>query len=362
MTRHSSTKANLLGLELNELEQLMEEWGQPRFRARQIMLWIYHKRATSFEQMTNLPKLFRAELEERAEIRLPRVALRTSSEMDPSTKYLFELEDGQQVESVLMVDGERTTVCVSSQVGCTMDCGFCATAQMGLLRNLRAHEIIAQFMAIEADQGGGKIATHVVFMGMGEPLANYREVMKALRLMTVSEGLMVAARKITVSSVGLVPRIRAFAAEGMKVRLAVSLNATTDEARKQLMPLTARYSIQDVLGAAKEWALMVGKPVTIEYVLIRGVNDSLEDAQRLRKLLRGVPSKVNLIPYNEVDGFAWRRPMPESVEQFRQALADGHYVAPVRFSKGHDISAACGQLRTLHGNSGFALDRVGDIV
>jgi len=196
------------------------------------------------------------------------------------------------------------------------------------------------------DLGSGKKATNVVFMGMGEPLANYEQTMKALRLMTASEGLMVASRKITVSTLGLVPKIRAFTNEGLKVGLAVSLNATTNEVRNRLMPINKKYPIEEVLDASKEWAIKIGRRVTIEYVLIRGVNDSPDDAHRLCKILHGIPSKLNLIPFNEIEGANFQRPEPEKVEQFRQIVASKYYVAPVRLSKGCDIAAACGQLRT----------------
>ncbi len=355
-------KVNLLGMDLDELETLMECWGQPCFRARQIMLWLYHRRVASFDQMTNISKSFRTELTQRAEIRFPKLVARTQSQVDLSVKYLFELTDGQQIESVLMYDGDRVTVCVSSQVGCAMGCQFCATGQMGMIRNLKAYEILSQLMAIEADLDGPKTATNVVFMGMGEPLANYREVIKALRLMIAPEGLMVAARKITVSTVGLVPRIHAFTAEKMKIGLAISLNATTDEIRTRLMPTNIHYPIREVLQAGKEWAQTMRRRVTIEYVLIRDVNDSLTDARRLRHLLHGIPSKVNLIPYNEIEGVQLRRPSVEQVERFRQQLADGHYVAPVRLSRGNDISAACGQLRTIYNSAGFVLDSSSNIV
>jgi 23S rRNA (adenine2503-C2)-methyltransferase len=350
------TKINLKGLELYELEEFMQKWEQKKFRARQLMLWLYQKRATNFDQMTDISKAFRAELLQKAYISQLKLVTRTKSSIDDTVKYLFELEDGNRVESVLMYDRNRVTVCVSTQVGCAQRCAFCATGMMGFVRNLTAAEIIDQLMAIESDLSGGKQTTNVVFMGMGEPLANYSQTMKALRLMTVPEGLMVAARKITISTLGLVPRIRTFTNEGLKVGLAVSLNATTNEARNRLMPINQKYPIEEILNAVKEWSIKIGRKVTIEYILIRGVNDSIDDAHRLCQILRGVPSKLNLIPFNEIEGLAFQRPEPEKVEQFRQIVASKYYVAPVRLSRGRDISAACGQLRAKchHENSNFS--------
>ena len=342
----TATKINLKGLELHELEKLMQEWGQQKFRARQLMLWLYHKRAANFDEMTDISKAFRADLMEKAYISQPKLVTKTNSAIDDTVKYLFELEDGNRIESVLMYDRNRVTVCVSTQVGCAQGCAFCATGMMGFVRNLTAAEIIDQLMAIESDIGGGKKATNVVFMGMGEPLANYNQTMKALCLMIASEGLMVAARKITVSTLGLVPKIKAFINEGLKVGLAVSLNATTNEVRNSLMPINKKYPIEELLDASREWAIKIGRRITIEYVLIRGVNDSSDDAHRLCKMLHGVPSKLNLIPFNEIKGLDFQRPEPEEVEKFRQIVASRYYVAPIRLSRGNDITAACGQLRT----------------
>lgn len=338
-------KINVKGLELSALEALMLKWEQPKFRARQLMLWLYHRRAINFDEMTDISKAFRAELKERAYISQPKLLTKTDSSSREAVKYLFELEDGNRVESVLIYDQNRVTVCLSTQVGCSQGCAFCATGRMGLIRHLTAAEIIDQLMFIEADLGGGKQATNVVLMGMGEPLANYKQTMKSLRLMTASEGLMVAQRKITVSTSGLAPQMRRFADEGLKVGLAVSLNATTDDVRDELMPINKKYPISEVLAAAREWAIKVKRRVTIEYVLVREINDSTEDARRLCKMLRHIPGKLNLIAFNEVEGVDFKSPAPEKVEQFRQIMADGHYVAPIRASKGSDITAACGQLR-----------------
>jgi len=348
MKNCSNSKIDLKGRPLSELEEIMLSWGEQRYRARQIMLWLYHKRASSFEQMTDISRLFRNKLNDLAYISHPKILAKERSK-DDTTKYLFELEDGEKVESVLMYDSDRVTCCVSTQIGCKQGCAFCATGASGFIRDLTTSEIINQIMAIEADLGSGKSITNVVFMGMGEPFANYKNSVKAIRLMNASEGLMIAARKITVSTSGLVPQIRQFTNEMTQVGLAISLNATSDEVRSQLMPVNRRYPINEVLLACKEWALKVNRWLTVEYVLIKDINDSPSDARQLCKLLHGIPSKVNLIVYNPVDGLPFQRPDTDQVEDFRRILADAHFVASIRESKGTDISAACGQLKARRG-------------
>lgn len=350
----NNNKIDLRGLLLPEFEEMVQSWGEKSYRARQLMLWIYHKRATSFDDMTDLSKVFRSKLKDLAYIGQPKTLAKVESEIDGTTKYLFELGDGQRIESVLMYDRDRITCCVSTQVGCAQGCAFCATGASGFVRNLSASEIIGQIMAIEADlknsglasgPHGVKSVTNVVLMGMGEPLANYEQSMKAIRLMNNPEGLMIAARKITISTCGLVPQIRRFTSERTQIGLAISLNATTDEVRSQLMPINKRYPISEVLPACKEWALAVNRWLTVEYILIKDINDNIADARRLCKLLHGIPSKMNLIAYNPNDNLPFQRPDPEQVEKFRKYMADAHFVAPIRASRGADIAAACGQLR-----------------
>ena len=340
------------GLSLLELEDLVEGWGEPKFRAKQLMLWMYQQRATNFQIMTNLPESFRRKLADVACISDLRVCARAVSDIDSAVKYLIELADGNRIESVFMPDRNRMTICVSSQVGCAMACDFCATGKMGFFRNLSAAEIVNQVIAIQRELDGKKNVTHVVFMGMGEPLANYEQTLNAVRLMTRVEGLALPERRITVSTVGLAPRIRQFAREGLKCQLALSLNATTDEIRTRLMPINTRYPIDDVLNAAREWTLASGNPVTLEYVLIRDVNDGVEDAHRICKLMSRLPCKLNIIPFNEIEDSEFRRPEPNRIEQFRRIVSKKCYIAPIRFSKGKDIAAACGQLRTVYGNQG----------
>ena len=348
-------KINLKGLTLRELENIVTQWGEPKYRAKQLMSWLYHGRAETFEAMTNLPHKLRQELANLAYISEARILTRTASNTDTAIKYLFELTDGSRVESVLMYDQDRITVCVSSQVGCAMACDFCATAKMGFFRNLTAAEILDQLITIERELDNEKGVTHVVFMGMGEPLANYDQTVKAIRLMTDVNGLGVSEGRITVSTSGLARRIRQLTQEQLKCNLALSLNATTDEIRTRLMPINAKYPIDEVLNATREWALATQRPATLEYVLIRGVNDRVADARRLRKLMGRLPCKLNLIPFNEIEGSDFQRPELDQIERFRRIVADGHHVAPIRFSKGRDIAAACGQLRTIYERQGAML-------
>jgi 23S rRNA (adenine2503-C2)-methyltransferase len=339
------SKIDLKNFLLTELEEIVTSWGEKRYRARQLMLWLYHKRAESFEQMTDISKAFRNKLNELAYISHPKILAKERSSIDRTTKYLFELDDGEKIESVLIYDGDRLTCCVSTQIGCAQGCVFCATGSGGFVRNLTPSEIINQIMEIEVGLGKGKSVTNVVLMGMGEPFANYENVLKAIRLMNATEGLMIAARKITVSTSGLAPQIKQFTSEGTQVGLALSLNATTDELRSRLMPNNRSYPIREVLSSCKEWTLAVNRWLTVEYILMKDLNDSPKDARQLCKLLHGISSKINLIIYNPVKGLPFQRPNAESVERFRQILTDAHLVVTVRESKGIDISAACGQLR-----------------
>jgi 23S rRNA (adenine2503-C2)-methyltransferase len=304
----NNEKIDLKGILLPEFEDIVASWEEKRYRARQLMLWLYHKRAETFEQMTDISKVFRAKLNELAYISQLKLIAKEKSSLDDTTKYLFELYDNEKIESVLMYDDGRVTCCVSTQIGCVQGCAFCATGASGFVRDLTASEIVNQVMTIEAGLGAGKSVTNVVFMGMGEPFANYENVSKAIKLLNASEGLMIAARKITVSTSGLVPQIRRFTSEGTQIGLAISLNATTDDVRSHLMPNNRRYPIRDVLKACKEWALTINRWLTVEYILMEDVNDSQANAKQLCKLLHGIPSKVNLIVYNPVEGLPFKRP------------------------------------------------------
>jgi 23S rRNA (adenine2503-C2)-methyltransferase len=268
-----------------------------------------------------------------------------SVSQDGSRKYLFCLHDGQYVETVLIPERGHATICVSSQVGCAMGCRFCLTGSGGLVRNLEPSEIINQVCAVQADLGSEKDPlTNIVFMGMGEPLANYDHVLKAILTMTSNNGLMFSNRRVTLSTVGLVPRM-ADLGKAVTVNLAVSLNGADNATRDVLMPINKRYPIEDLLQACNRFPLPSRRMITFEYVLLSGVNDRLEDARRLAKLLRPLRAKINLIPFNPFEGCSFKRPDEPSVLAFQKILTDNHYTTMIRWSKGLDIGAACGQLR-----------------
>ena len=296
--------------------------------------------------MTNLSKALREKLAQKTRITALRQVDCQESAVDEAVKFLFELPTGQRIESVLIVDGDRRTVCLSSQVGCPLDCKFCATGRMGMIANLEAGQIVDQLLQVSMfARTRGERVTNVVMMGMGEPLLNYDEVVRALRLMRLEEGLGLGGRKITVSTAGYLPGIRKLIAEDLNVGLAISLNATTDETRAQLMPINRKYKIADLLMAAREFFDCRSYRVTFEYVLMAGLTDAGEDARRLAGLIRDVPCKINLIPYNEFEGEGrFRRPSRRRLELFYQVLRELEVEFTVRESRGRDIDAACGQL------------------
>jgi 23S rRNA (adenine2503-C2)-methyltransferase len=332
---------NLKGFDLVELQAFVESIGESRFRAQQIFRWLYGSGVSSFEEMTNLSKELRTRLNEVARIgSLKCVALR-QSQKDQSTKFLFELEDGRKIESVLMSEDGRHTLCVSTQVGCAIDCKFCATGMMGLQRNLTAGEIIDQLLTVQSLSA--TTVSNVVFMGMGEPFHNYENVIKACHLMSDEHGPNLSKKHIVVSTSGLVPQILQFADEGQKYRLAISLNATTDAVRSPLMPLNKKWPIKELLRAAKYYTQKSEQIVTFEYVLMAGINDSVEDAERLKKLAQGILCKINLIPYNATEG-QFRRPTENRILQFYERMASLRSPVTIRWSKGDDIAAGCGQL------------------
>lgn len=344
MSLGSVETRNLLGLERAELERFAADEGQPRYRGRQIFRRIYARRETDFQAFTDLDKKFRDFLSTRYTIALPRIE-REFRSRDDSIRFLFRLDDGQPVEAVFMPEDNRTTLCISSQVGCAVDCRFCFTGLLGLKRNLTAGEMVGQVLAlIRAQQIPRKTALNVVFMGMGEPLLNFQPVMKAIRLLAHPEGVGMAARRITLSTSGIVPRLYDLAREPIRPRLAVSLNASTDEQRTALMPLNRKYPLEALLGACREYPLRPRERLTFEYVLLEGVNDSDQDARRVAELLRGIRAKVNLIPYNGGPQLPFRAPGLERLLAFQQVLAGRHVPAFIRISRGQDVMGACGQL------------------
>ena len=339
-------KINLKSMGRDEFQTYLVGRGFKKFRAGQILTWVYTNYARSFEEMTNIPKMERALLSSIFVISTPNI-VRTEVSKDGTRKFLFALEDAHTVESVLIPDEDRQTLCISSQVGCQQACRFCLTGSRGFTRDLKAFEIVDQVLEISRilHQEKKRRITNIVLMGMGEPLANYDEVLKALLVIASDTGLGFATRRVTVSTNGLVPEIEKLGKSGVRVNLAISLNATTDEVRDRIMPVNQRYPIKELLAACRHYPLESRRRITFEYVMLRGVNDTAEDARRLARLLRGIKCKVNLIPFNPFPGSVFDRPDDAAVLSFQRILLDHHYITPVRESRGRDISAACGQLR-----------------
>jgi 23S rRNA (adenine2503-C2)-methyltransferase len=336
---------NLVGLLPSEMEDLAVELGASRYRGRQLATWIYRKGASDLASMTDLPREFRERLGERAVVELPQIDRETLSE-DGSRKLVFRLVDGARVSAVLMPDDDRLTLCLSTQVGCGFECAFCLTGTMGLDRNLTAAEIVGQLMVANALEATARRATHIVFMGMGEPLANYAALVQAIRIFTDAKlGIGYSPRRITVSTVGLVTGIDRLAREGLGVNLAISLHAATDEVRGRLMPVNRSWNLDALMDAVKRYPLSPRQRVFFEYVLLDRVNDAEDDARRLAGRLRGVKAKVNLIPFNDWEGAPFRRPPLPRILAFQSVLLASGITTTVRWSKGEDIGAACGQLR-----------------
>jgi 23S rRNA (adenine2503-C2)-methyltransferase len=334
-------KIELKGLDLTELEEFFKALGEERFRAQQLFSWIYGKGVPSFEVMTNISKPLRKKLDETATIGRLKLISSQRSTIDQTEKFLFQLQDGLLIESVLMFDPPRTTLCISTQVGCGIDCKFCATGFMGFKRHLTAGEIVDQLLAVQ-DLKGVPVS-NAVFMGMGEPFHNYNNVIKASALLSDALGPNLAKRRIVISTSGLVPQIVRFTDEGHKYRLAVSLNATTDNVRSKIMPINKKWPIKELLNASKYYTNKTAQRLTFEYVLMEGINDSVEDAERLRNLVKDILCKINLIPYNATEG-TFRRPPDKRILQFYEKLTSLHAPVMIRWSKGEEISAACGQL------------------
>jgi 23S rRNA (adenine2503-C2)-methyltransferase len=343
-------KPSLTGIILEELADFLQKRGAPSYRAKQITDWIYKKRVASFDAMTDLPNELRVQLA--AEFDSPKTeVVRVLGSKDTTQKFLFRLRDQNLIESVLIPASpalygqrsDRRTICVSSQVGCAYGCKFCASGLEGFSRNLLANEIVDQLIAVE-DAAGEKI-DNVVFMGMGEPLANFENVMRAIRIINADWGLGIGARHITVSTSGLAPQIRKLAEEPLQIRLAVSLHGATDEVRSRIMPINRRYNIETLLLACDYYRAHKKQRVTFEYILIADVNDSDEQARLLSRHARRLSAKVNLIPYNSVSGLPWTRPSEKRQEKFLSILRAERIPATLRREKGHDIEAACGQLR-----------------
>lgn len=348
-----SRRIDVKALSEDELERLAVEYGEPAFRGRQLFRWLFNRGATSFEEMTDLPKLFRQRLSQVAEIRaITRVARHVSG--DGTIKCLYRLASGREIESVLIPDFDgdgaatRLTVCVSSQVGCAMACSFCATGLMGFHQNLTSGEIFDQVLSMDADarQTYGRGITNIVYMGMGEPLLNYESVMRSIHVLTHDAGFGLSPKRITVSTVGLARRIRQLADDGFKANLAVSLHAPSDEKRSSIMPVNraAATDLTALREALTYYVEQTGRRVTYEYCMFAGVNDTLDDAAQLAEFAQRVPGKINLIMYNPVEGLGFQRTPDAQLNGFISRLVERGATVTVRRSRGQDIDAACGQL------------------
>jgi 23S rRNA (adenine2503-C2)-methyltransferase len=332
-------------LELLELEQVLEDLGRPRFHARQIFQWVHKRGITDFAMMSDLSRELRGALAAALAVTTPEVVTRERSD-DGTTKFLLRLADGRHIESVFIPDTPSMTFCVSTQVGCAMKCAFCLTGRMGIDRNLTAGEIAGQVRVLARELGMLDTRFNIVLMGMGEPLHNYEQTMKALRILADEYGMGVSPRRITLSTVGVLPALERLATEPLMPNLAISLHSTTEDQRDMLVPINRKYGLKELLDACRRFPLKRRERITFEYVLLKDVNDTPEDARRLVRLLNGIKGKVNLLPLNEAAGIPFERPGDDRVNRFAKILADHGVTVSVRKSRGRDIRAACGQLIT----------------
>jgi len=335
-------KEKIKDLSYEELAARVEGMEEPRFRARQVAEWLYRKNAASFDAMTNLPKALREQLAKKFAVDSVRLAEEQKS-ADGARKFSFALGDGERIESVLIPAEDRLTLCVSSQAGCKLGCRFCLTGRGGFSRNLTAGEIVDQILAVRRIIEPDSHLTNLVFMGMGEPFNNYGNFVKALETITTKDGMEFSPRRITVSTVGIVERMAEFGERGL-ANLAVSLNAADDRTRSLIMPVNRKYPMAKVLDACRKYPLRGRDKITFEYVMLAGINDGEENARRLSGLLKGIPCKINLIPFNEYPGAEFKSPGAETVEQFRKTVLRHGIDVFVRRSRGREISAACGGL------------------
>ena len=343
---------NLYGLELKKLQKLLETYDQKPYRAIQLYTWIYEKRATSFDEMSDISLRFREELNRDFCLELPKIHTKQVSN-DGTIKLLLELEDGYKVETVLMRYNYGNAVCVSSQVGCNMGCSFCSSGILGKQRDLKPHEMVGQILTINnllKEEGRGERVSHIVVMGTGEPFDNYDNVMNFIRIVNNQKGLAIGARHITVSTCGLPDKIRKYSLEGLQTNLAISLHAPNDELRNKLMKINKVYSLKEVMDAVREYETNAGRRVTYEYLLLEGINDTKECALELVELIKGTFGYVNLIPYNETNKNDYKRSSGNRVHTFLDILMKNGVKATIRKEFGSDIDAACGQLKAKVGD------------
>ena len=339
------TRLDAADADMAELEELLAAQGAPRFHARQLFQWIHRRGVTDFEAMTDLGRDLRYRLAKDFQITTPEVVRRERSD-DGTTKFLLQLGDGKLIESVYIPDTPSHTFCLSTQVGCAMKCAFCLTGKMGIVRNLTAGEIVGQVRVLGRELNMLDKRFNIVLMGMGEPLHNYDATMKAVKMLADEHGLAVSPRRVTLSTVGVLPALERLATEPLMPNLAISLHSTTEDQRDMLVPINRKYGLKELLDACRRFPLKRRNRITFEYVMLAGINDTPEDARRLVKLLSGIRAKVNLLPLNEAAGIPFDRPSDDRVNRFAQILADHHLTVSVRKSRGRDIRAACGQLIT----------------
>lgn len=338
---------NVLNLTPEELKKKFGVLGFEPYRADQVLQWVYEKGVYDFDRMTNLSLDLRQRLKETFALALPEVVETQKSADDKSTKLLLKLKDNNLVETVYILSSDRRTICVSSQVGCKFHCAFCASGQNGFFRNLSAGEILSQVL-MARDVSSDKKITNIVFMGIGEPFDNYAELLKAVRTLNSKKALGIGVRKITISTCGVAPKIEALGNEGLQVELSVSLHGPNDTVRGAIMPVNKAHPVKPLIEACKDYVKKTKRAITFEYILIKGVNASEKEARELARLLKGMLCKVNLIPYNPIVEFPHAAPEYEEVVKFQQILQAAGVKTTVRFSKGQDIQAACGQLRSVH--------------
>jgi len=339
----SPPQENLYGLDVPALASRLMSLGAKPYAARQVSAWMYRRRSRAFDDMSDLSAALRTAMAERFTIETPRIGSRFTS-VDGTIRYLIDLQDGARVEAVAIPERGRMTFCISSQVGCALACTFCMTGTLGLTRHLTSGEIAGQVDLLMEDTGFAPNHFNIVFMGMGEPLHNYDGTVAALRVLTSSDGFAIGAKRITVSTAGMAPEIERLAEEDLRVRLALSLSATTDEARSALFPINRRYPIARLMEACRAWGSRTGEKVFLEYVLLAGENDTDQDAARLAKLARGVAERINLIPFNETPLLPHRATPWSGVTRFRDALVERGFRASIRRSRGRDVAGACGML------------------
>lgn len=338
-----ATTLNLVGASLEEIEAAVSGLGQPRYRARQIYSGIYRRLLRSWDDFTDIGKPLRERLKAQFMIAYPPVQQVFVSQ-DGTRRYLFDVGPDQRIESVFIPEERRDTFCISTQVGCAVGCLFCVTGRLRLQRNLLPGEIVGQILSLQADRGTAAKRLNIVIMGMGEPLHNYESVLQSIRLMTDEQGMSISPRRVTLSTSGIVQGIRRLAEEPVLPNLAISLNATTDAVRDVLIPINKKWNLATLLEACRSFPLAQRRRITFEYVLIAGINDSLEDARRLVRLLHGLRKKINLIPLNADPWIPLRTPDPERILAFQQVLVDHHITVNIRRPRGEDVSAACGML------------------